>query len=60
MISGMRFALMQVRVGLVTLLSNYRFEICGETQVPVVFDHRTFLLTPEKGMNLKITVANIN
>jgi len=60
MITAMRFGLMQTRVGLATLLSNYRFEISKETQVPMVFDRNSFILAPEKKMNLKITVANKN
>lgn len=56
----MRFGLMQTRVGLATLLSNYRFEISKDTQVPVVFDRKSFILSPEKMMNLKISLVNKN
>lgn len=59
-ISGMRFGLMQTRVGLATLLSNYQFEISEDTQVPMVFDRKSFILAPEKMMNLKITAINKN
>ena len=57
-ITGMRFGLMQTRVGLATLLSNFKFEISKETQVPVFFDPKSFILAPEKMMNLKITTVN--
>lgn len=56
--SGMRFGLMQTRVGLATLLSNYKFEVCAETQVPLAFDPKSVFLSPQKMMNLKITTLD--
>lgn len=51
----MRFGLMQTRVGLATLLSNYRFEVSEKTQVPLAFDPKSIFLSPEKMMYLKVT-----
>jgi hypothetical protein len=39
-ISGMRFGLLQVKVGLIFLLSNYKFCLCEKTQLPVKLDPR--------------------
>lgn len=54
----MRFGMMQTLVGLATLLSNYRFEICSETQIPLVMEPKSFFLAPQKMMNLKITTVD--
>lgn len=54
----MRFGLMQTRVGLITLLKNYRFEIASETLIPMKFDPKSFFLSPIGGMNLKISEVN--
>jgi cytochrome P450 family 6 len=50
----MRFGLMQTKVGLISLLSNYEFRVSEKTPVPLVLDHRTFILSPAGGMYLKI------
>jgi hypothetical protein len=43
----MRFGLMQVKTGLVHMLSCYEVTPCKDTPVPVVFDPKSFLLLPE-------------
>lgn len=52
---GMRFGLLQTRAGLITLLNKYEFTVAAETPIPMVYDPKAFILTPEGGMNLKIT-----
>jgi len=37
---GMRFGLLQVKVGLIFLLSNYNFSVCEKTQLPVKLEPR--------------------
>ncbi|XP_021923332.1 probable cytochrome P450 6a14 [Zootermopsis nevadensis] len=51
---GMRFGLMQTKVGLVSLLSKYQFSVSQKTPIPLVFDAKAFILTPTGGMWLKI------
>ncbi|PNF31791.1 putative cytochrome P450 6a14 [Cryptotermes secundus] len=51
---GMRFGLMQTKVGLVSLLSKYQFSVSKKTPVPLMFDPRSFILAPAGGMWLQI------
>jgi cytochrome P450 family 6 len=50
----MRFALMQTKVGLISLLSNYEVRVSEKTPVPLVFEERALVLTAVGGMWLKI------
>jgi len=52
--TGMRFGLMQTKVGLVSLLSKYQLSVSKKTPIPVVFDPRTNILSPKGGMWLQI------
>lgn len=58
LLSGNRFGLMQSRVGLVTLLNNFRFEIAKETTVPLQIDLKSFILQSRYGMNLRIRLLD--
>ncbi|CAD7079484.1 unnamed protein product [Hermetia illucens] len=51
---GLRFGRMQARIGLVTLLSNYRFKPSPKTAVPLTFDVDIGILTPKGGMYLGV------
>ncbi|KAG4079132.1 hypothetical protein HA402_001103 [Bradysia odoriphaga] len=42
---GIRFGLMQARVGMVKLLSNFEFSICDKTSVPLQIDKKTIILS---------------
>ena len=53
-ISGMRFGLMQTKVGLVSLLSKYEISVGENTPVPLKIDTKSFILAPLGGMWLKI------
>nr|ABN80240.1 cytochrome P450 [Liposcelis bostrychophila] len=53
---GMRFGLMQTRVGLIELLLNYKFEICEKSPVPLKFSSMSF--TPKEGMHLRLSKVN--
>ncbi|XP_078521132.1 cytochrome P450 3A21-like [Lissotriton helveticus] len=37
---GMRFALLNIKVGIVSLLQNFSFQICKETPIPLELDNR--------------------
>ena len=51
---GMRFGQMQVRIGLAYLLKNYKFSVCSKTQIPIRYDKKSFLITTESGIYLKV------
>lgn len=51
---GSRFAYMQSRIALVTLLSNFEFSIGPKTTVPAVISKTAFLLTPQHDLFLKV------
>nr|CAD7394319.1 unnamed protein product [Timema cristinae] len=53
---GMRFAMMQIKVGLAVLLLNYRFSICPLTKIPIVLEPKhDILAVPKDGLFLKIS-----
>lgn len=51
---GMRFGLLQVKLGLVKLLTNFEFSICAKTPIPMKFVATAPFLNPEGGMWLEI------
>lgn len=52
---GVRFAMLQMKIALVKLLDNFEFSVCSRTNYPIKYNTRSFLLTPEKGMWLKVS-----
>nr|CAD7458006.1 unnamed protein product [Timema tahoe] len=57
---GMRFGLMQVKVGLASLLSRYHFSVCPQTKVPLVLDPTQDLFVLAKdGVFLRINDRKI-
>ncbi|XP_059610499.1 probable cytochrome P450 6a14 [Phlebotomus argentipes] len=51
---GMRFGLMQTRVGLATILSKYRINVTQKTPIPMAFVAASAFLSPKGGMWLRI------
>ncbi|XP_069682464.1 cytochrome P450 6a2-like [Periplaneta americana] len=51
---GMRFGLLQTKVGLVSLLSSYDFGVCERTQTPVKIDPKMFITSALGGVWLRI------
>jgi len=51
---GMRFGLMQAKVGLISFLANYEVRVSEKTQIPVVIDTRSVILSAKGGMWLTI------
>ncbi|XP_043511358.1 probable cytochrome P450 6a14 isoform X2 [Frieseomelitta varia] len=52
---GARFAHIQSKIGLSTILRNHKVDVCEKTTIPYEPDERAFLLTLKGGVNLKIT-----
>lgn len=50
---GLRFGMMQARVGMVTLLSNYDLSLCEKSVVPLKIEKKSIILTAEGGVYLK-------
>ncbi|KAL7026328.1 hypothetical protein ACKWTF_013861 [Chironomus riparius] len=52
---GMRFGLMQSKLGIAKIVKNFMFQPGTRTQIPLKFNSTSPLLAPEKGMWLKVT-----
>ncbi|XP_067009334.2 probable cytochrome P450 6a14 [Anabrus simplex] len=52
---GMRFGMVQVKLGLVALLRHYEFKVCEKTNIPLRIDPKSFLTAPLGGIWLQIT-----
>ncbi|KDR15961.1 hypothetical protein L798_09889 [Zootermopsis nevadensis] len=52
---GMRFGLIQVKMGLIHVLSNYDVAPCKDTPVPIVIDPKSFLFHPIGKIPLSLT-----
>ncbi|ETN58140.1 cytochrome P450 [Anopheles darlingi] len=51
---GMRFGMMQVKVGLITMLRDFRFHPSSQTPDRITFDKNIAILSPSKGNYLHI------
>lgn len=49
-----RFGILETKIGLATLLQNFRFSRCSKSVVPLVISPRHAVLTPEGGLWLKV------
>ncbi|KAJ9577523.1 hypothetical protein L9F63_005896, partial [Diploptera punctata] len=56
---GMRFGLMQTKVGLISILSNYKVQVSEKTQIPLKYDPKSLVLAPLGGMWLKIVNRSV-
>ncbi|KAJ9594226.1 hypothetical protein L9F63_014386 [Diploptera punctata] len=56
---GMRFGLMQTKTGLIHILSRYEVEPSKETQIPLEFDKKSFLMSSKEGIHLKLNKVTI-
>lgn len=54
---GMRFGMLQTKLGLAALLRRFRFEVCAKTEVPIVVDQVNMLYAPLGGVYLKVTAC---
>lgn len=54
---GIRFGMTQCRIGLATLINNYRISPSEKTPIPMRFDPNSVMLSPQGGMHLNIELA---
>lgn len=47
---GERFGKMQTRIGLVTLLKQFKFTDCSKTLPKMIYSAKNFIMSPEGGM----------
>lgn len=47
---GMRFGLLETKIGLVTMLSNYKFKVNPKTQEPIQLDPKVFITSAQGGI----------
>lgn len=55
---GLRFGMLQAKIGLATLLLNYRFSNSDKTPNPMVFAAKKVFLAPEDGLWINIEKIN--
>ncbi|XP_012542586.1 cytochrome P450 6k1 isoform X2 [Monomorium pharaonis] len=51
---GLRFGYLQTKVGLVSILSKYKFELHSRTPIPLTFSERSVIITAKSGVYLII------
>jgi len=51
---GLRFGLMQTKIALIKLLTNFKFTPSSKTTIPMKFSKSSFVLSPENDMWLKV------
>ncbi|KAL1492263.1 hypothetical protein ABEB36_012738 [Hypothenemus hampei] len=50
---GLRFGIMQTKIGLVKILTNFRISVSPSTKMPLTIDERFFLLKSKETLHLK-------
>lgn len=52
---GVRLAKLQTKMGLLVMLEKYNYELTGTSKLPMTVNPKLFVITPDGGINLKIT-----
>nr|AKZ17694.1 cytochrome P450 monooxygenase CYP6BQ35 [Tenebrio molitor] len=55
---GLRFGMLQSKVGLTTLLKNYKIKVSNRTKVPLTMEKNSFITTAEGGIWLDVEKLN--
>lgn len=51
---GLRFGMMQARIGLAIMLNHFKFTKCSKSVIPLVFAKNTPILSPATGLWLNV------
>ncbi len=51
---GLRFGMLETKIGLANLLCKFRFFKSERTEIPLKFNKNSFVLSPEGGLYLRI------
>lgn len=51
---ALRFGMMQTRIGIISLLSRFKFLPCSQTPIPMTFGSSPIVLSPKDPVYLKI------
>lgn len=51
----MRFGFLQSKIGLITLLKNYKVTLNNKTETPLVMDKKTFITACKTGIWLNVS-----
>lgn len=52
--TGVRFGMLQTKLGLAMVLKQFHFEVCAKTTIPIEIDHCSLLMLPKEGVWLKM------
>jgi hypothetical protein len=55
---GLRFGMLQSKVGLTTLLKNFKIKVSNRTKVPLTMEKNSFITTAEGGIWLDVEKLN--
>lgn len=58
--TGVRFGMMQMKLGLAMMLRQFRFDNCAKTTIPIEIDHCSLLMLPKGGVWLKVCKIDSN
>jgi cytochrome P450 family 6 len=58
--AGLRFAVLQSKIGLVTLLKNYKIKLSPKTRIPLTLHKKGFIIMAEGGVWLDVEKINNN
>lgn len=51
---GLRFGMLQSKIGLIKILANYKIKISKKTQLPLTLDKKSFVTAAEGGIWLEV------
>lgn len=55
---GLRFGMLQARIGLVKLISSFKFSKCDKTDIPLEFSVKNVVLSPKNGLWLNVNALD--
>jgi len=53
--AGARFAIYQVKIGLIKVLMNYKIDVCEKTEIPIIHHPMShIMLQPKNGVHVRL------